>query len=54
LLKGNTFRSWSAEEFWTVRVTELLQVLASVQGIASWSSHTDEGLVGETVYRLEG
>ena len=52
--KGNTFRSWSAQEFWGERVIDLLHVLGPVQGITSWSSHTDEGLEGETVYRLEG
>ena len=51
---GDTFRSWSAQEFWTERVMDLLHVLGPVQGITSWSSHTDEGLEGETVYVFEG
>ena len=52
--KGDTFRSWSAQEFWTERMRDLLAILGPVQGVLSWSSHTPEGLEGETIYLVEG
>ncbi len=52
--KGDTFRSWYAQEFWTERMRDLLVILEPVEGITSWSTHTPEGLMGETVYRIEG
>jgi hypothetical protein len=52
--KGDTFRSWSAQEFWTERMRDLLVVLGPVHGVVSWSSHTPAGLEGETLYLFEG
>ena len=52
--KGDTFRSWSAREFWTVRMRDLLDVLATVDDVSAWSAHRPGGLYGETVYHLEG
>ncbi len=52
--RGDTFRSWEAREFWGTRVRDLLHVLSAVDGVSAWSSRTDEGLVGQTVYRIGG
>jgi len=49
---GETFRSWDAREFWGERVRDLLEVLSGVEAVDSWSTHTPEGLEGETRYRL--
>jgi hypothetical protein len=49
---GQTFRSWDAGDFWGVRVRDLLEILSGVEGVDSWSTHTPEGLAGETRYRL--
>ena len=51
--QGGTFRSWSAQEFWGERMRDLLAMLQPVHGVTSWSRHTDEGIVGETVYLTE-
>jgi hypothetical protein len=52
--RGDTFRSWSTREFWTVRMRDLLGVLATVDDVTAWSSHRPGGLYGQTVYHLEG
>ncbi len=52
--RGDTFRSWGAQEFWGERMRDLLGTLATVRGVGSWSTETPAGLRGETVYRLGG
>jgi len=52
--RGETFRSWTAEEFWGQRMQDLVGALESIRGVRSWSTETPTGLRGETVYLLEG
>ena len=52
--RGDTFRSWDAHQFWGERVRDLLYVLEPVEGVTSWSTETERGLEGETVYLLGG
>ncbi len=49
---GDTFRSWDARVFWTERFPDLLDVLSTIEGVDSWSTHTPAGLEGETTYLL--
>ena len=52
--RGDTFRSWNAQEFWGERMRALVNALETVRGVRSWSTETPAGLRGETVYLLEG
>lgn len=52
--RGDTFRSWDAQEFWGERMRDLLGALSAVQRVGSWSTETPAGLRGETVYLLGG
>ena len=52
--RGDTFRSWDAQEFWGERMRDLLGALSAVERVGSWSTETPAGLRGETVYLLGG